>query len=121
VMSDYERDKRHCRLIQRHYLFLLDELQTKYSQLLAHLYQNKVLRLDEKELVQAELTSTRQNEKLLSILSRKTPEQFEAFCKALNNTGHEHVAERLTNDNDCKAMCHHRMYIVITSYYKLFF
>jgi len=37
-----------------------------------------------------------QNEKLLSMLSRKTKDQFDKFLDALDNTGQEHVRNRIT-------------------------
>jgi len=56
----------------------------------------KVLSVSEREDIDAELTSTRQNQKLLSVLSRKSVEQFQQFLAALNKTDQQHITDRLT-------------------------
>ena len=71
-------------------------METKYSSLLAHLYDSGVLERREREDIEAELTSTRQNQKLLSVLSRKSVEQFQQFLAALDNTDQQHITDRLS-------------------------
>jgi len=41
--------------------------------------------------------SFRQNEKLLSMLSRKTKDQFDKFMDALDMTGQQHVHNHITD------------------------
>ena len=82
--------------IQQHYLFLVENLDVKYSGLVGELYQAEVLSREEREAVSSELISFTQNEKLLSILSRKTTDQFDKFLDALDNTGQQHVRNHIT-------------------------
>ena len=56
----------------------------------------KVINRPEKEDIEAELTSTRQNQKLLSVLSRKSAEQFQQFLAALDKTDQHHITNKLT-------------------------
>jgi len=96
VLLDYDSTREHCQLIRQHYIYLLQTLDTRYSVLMHHLYDYDVLNLSEKEDIEAELTQTRQNEKLLSVLSRKSAEQFQLFLTALDNSGHRHITDRIT-------------------------
>jgi len=72
-------------------VFLREALDVKFSGLVGELYSKKVLSPDEKDDIIAEQTSCRANEKLLSVLSRKSPQQFQLFLDALDNCGQEHV------------------------------
>jgi len=45
----------------------------------------------ERDDISAERTSFRANEKLLSVLSRKSPQQFQLFLDALDICGQTHV------------------------------
>jgi len=56
----------------------------------------EVLSVSEREDIEAELTSTLQNQKLLSVLSRKSAEQFKQFLAALDQTDQEHITDRLS-------------------------
>jgi len=46
--------------------------------------------------ITAEKTSFRANEKLLSALSRKSPQHFQLFLDALDNCGQRHVRNNIT-------------------------
>ena len=81
----------HTSVIQEHYVFLLDTLDVKISGLVAELYSKQVLSAIERDDVIAEKTSFRANAKLLSVLSRKSPQQFQLFLDALDNCGQQHV------------------------------
>ena len=52
----------------------------------------------EKDDITAEQTSFRANEKLLSVLSRKSPQQFQLFLDALSNCGQQHVRNVIASD-----------------------
>jgi len=54
----------------------------------------------EKDDITAEQTSFRANEKLLSALSRKSPQQFQQFLDALDNCGQSHV-RNVIHDRPC--------------------
>jgi len=72
-------------------VFLLDTLDVKPSGLVHELYSKHVLNPVERDDIIAEQTSFRANEKLLSVLSRKSPQQFQLFLDALDNCGQQHV------------------------------
>ena len=72
-------------------MFLLETLDVKLSGLVGQLYSDHVVSADEAEDISSEVTSFRANEKLLSVLSRKSPKQFQLFLKALDNCGQQHV------------------------------
>jgi len=55
-----------------------------------------VVSVIERKDIEAELTSTRQNQKLLSILSTKSAKQFQQFLSALDNTDQQHIRDRLS-------------------------
>jgi len=78
-------------------MFLVDTLIAKYSGLVGELYQAEVLSREEMESVNTEVTSIIQNEKLLSVLSRKTKDQFDKFLDALDKTGQQHVRNHITD------------------------
>jgi len=54
----------------------------------------------EKDDISAEKTSFRANEKLLSVLSRKSPQQFQLFLQALDNCGQHHVRKVIIDQTD---------------------
>jgi len=71
-------------------------LDAKYSGLVGELYQAKVLSREEMDSVNSAVTSIIQNQKLLSVLSRKTKDQFDKFLDALDKTGQRHVRNHIT-------------------------
>jgi len=78
-------------------VILLEKLDSKFSGLVEQLFADDVVNQLEKEEVRAEQTSFRANEKLLSVLSRKSPERFKLFLNALDNYGQRHVRDIITN------------------------
>jgi len=72
-------------------VFLLETLDVKFSGLVGQLYSKKVVSAAERDEISAEQTSFRANETLLSVLSRKSPQQFQLFLDALDNCGQPHV------------------------------
>jgi len=50
----------------------------------------------ERDDVRTERTSAKQNERLLSILGRKSSEKIELFFKALDTTGQHHIRNEIT-------------------------
>jgi len=66
-------------------------MDVKFSGLDAHLYSKEVISAAEKEDITAEKTSFRANEKLLSVLSRKSHQQFQLLLDALDSCGQQHV------------------------------
>jgi len=72
-------------------VFLLENLDVKFSRLVHELFSRHVLSAVDREDIAAEMTSFRANDKLLSVLSRKSPQQFQLFLNALDNSGQHHV------------------------------
>jgi len=77
-------------------VFLVDTLDAKHSGLVGELYQAEVLRKEERDTINCEVISFTQNEKLLSVLSRKTKDDFDKFLDALDTTGQQHVRNHIT-------------------------
>jgi len=93
---DFNNRFDHTHIIRQHYVFLVDTLDAKHSGLVGELYQAKVLSREEREFINSEVISFTQNEKLLSMLSRKTEDQFDKFLEALDKTGQQHVRNHIT-------------------------
>jgi len=66
-------------------------MDVKNSGLVHLLYSKEIVSVVERDDIMAELTSFSANERLLSVLSRKSPQQFQLFLDALDNSGQQHV------------------------------
>jgi len=94
---DFDERFDHTRVIRQHYVFLVEILDAKHSGLVGELYRAEVLNAEERDTINSELTSFTQNEKLLSMLSRKNNDQFDKFLDALDNTGQRHVRNHISD------------------------
>lgn len=94
VWTDYDSSVQHCKVIGLHYAYLVNEI-GNVQPLVDRLYDADVDVLTDREKndIESEPTSTRQLEKLLSVLSRKSPEQFQLFLNALSETGFNYVKD----------------------------
>lgn len=88
-MSEYSR------LIRQNYEWLAESLDP-HSGLLMTLYSKEVLSQRERDQIIAEKDRFVTNEILLSIISRKSVEDFKKFIIALNETSQGYIAEKLT-------------------------
>jgi len=88
---DYDDQSSHTSVIRAHYVFLLETLDVKFSGLVSQLYSDQVVSATERDDISAKQTSFTANEKLLAVLSRKSPQQFQLFLDALVNCGQQHV------------------------------
>jgi len=95
-VADYNDRCLHTSLIRQHYVFLLETLDVKFSGLVNELYSKEVVSAVERDDICAEKTSFRANEKLLSVLSRKSQQQFQLFLDALDNCGQQHVRNKIS-------------------------
>ena len=77
-------------------MFLLEKLDSKLSGLVDQLFSDEVITAEERDGINAEKTSFRANEKLLSVLSRKSQQQFQQFLDALDDCGQQHVCDVIT-------------------------
>ena len=93
LLSDYLADFRHTELLQKCHLKLLENIDSQ--DLIAELFSRKVIDPRDKDQLQAEVDQTRRNEALLSMLSRKSPQQFESFLDALTATSQNHVVDMI--------------------------
>jgi len=91
--------------IRDHYVFLLDSLDSVFSGLIIYLYQSKVVDREQYEDVRTERTSTRQNERLLSFLGRKSSEEIQLFLDALDESGQSHIRDTITGRNELGKHC----------------
>ena len=83
------------RLIRQNYDWLTEKLDPD-SGLLAILYAKEVLSQREYGQIVFEKDRFVKNEILLSIISRKSVDEFKKFIFALNQTLQEHITKRLT-------------------------
>ena len=90
---DHDEQSSHTSVIRQHYVFLLENLDVKHSTLVDELYARHVVSGVETEDIAAEMTSFRAIERLLSVLSRKSPQQFQLFLDALDKSGQRHVRD----------------------------
>ena len=98
VVLDYNEQSSQTSVIQQHYVFLLETLDVKLSGLVHKLYAENVVSALERDDIIAEKTSFIANEKFLSVLSRKSTQQFQLFLDALDNCGQQHVRNVITED-----------------------
>jgi len=80
-------------VIRANYVFLLETLDVKLSGLVDQLYCDQVVSERERGDINAEQTSFRANEQLLSVLSRKSPQQFQQFLDVLDKCGQQHIRD----------------------------
>ena len=102
---DFNEESSHTNIIRKHYVFLLETLEVALTGLVDELYSKEVVNAMEKDDICAEKTSFRANEKLLSVLSRKSQQQFQLFLDALNNCGQEHVCNVITDRQPGLSLC----------------
>jgi len=94
---DFNEESSHTTIIREHYVFLLETMEVKISGLVHELYSKEVVTAMERDDIITEKTSFRANEKLLSVLSRKSQQQFQLFLDALDNCGQQHAHNVITN------------------------
>ena len=70
-----------------------------FSGLINHLYQYDVFDQAECDDVRTERTPAKQNERLLSILGRKSPEKMNLFFTALEMTGQSHIGKEVVEQH----------------------
>ena len=80
--------------IQSNYVYLLNEMDVS-SGLLDRLFNDGVLKVDERTEIDVLKLPRKLCEKLLSVLRRKTLKQYEIFLGALEATHQKHVADVL--------------------------
>jgi len=79
--------------IREHYTFLVDNLES--VELINYLYQMEVINSKELDSVRAMPASAKKNERLLTILERKSHEKIQPFFTALDITGQSHIRNQI--------------------------
>ena len=87
------------KLIQKHHVYLVDNIRSLNSSLLDELYTREVIDRRDNEQLRAEQTESSCNEKLLSLLGCRSAQQFEDFLSSLIASEHEFVVEELMGSN----------------------
>ena len=86
---DFDERSSHTIVIRRRYVFLLEKLDL--TDLVPELYSKQVISSVERDDIRAETMPFRANEKLLSVLSRKSAQQFQQFLDALSSCAQQHA------------------------------
>jgi hypothetical protein len=92
IIADYNLDSKHTGVIRQNYTFLLKNLSPRNTGLMAVLFEKNVVDQAEKDDIECGEGCVRQCERLLSVLCRKSSDQFDQFLVALDQTGQEYVA-----------------------------
>jgi len=75
----------------------VDNVDLQFSGLFDRLYADGVVDVQEMDEIKSQHTHVRQNEKLLSLLSRKSVQQFHSFLHDLDSSGQRHIRDTLDN------------------------
>lgn len=86
--------QRHSDVIRRHYAFLTEEIESGYE-LIPLLYQDGALTGRETEEIDGESGNYKKNQRLLSIISRKSEKDFSTFKDALKASKQGHIVDQL--------------------------
>src|SRR6218665_377289 len=94
LFQDDQFDFEHTLLIRKNYLWLTESLDPD-SGLLSLLFQKEIINNREWEQIRFSAERYTRNETLLSIISRKTPDDFKEFQKALIETLQSDIVDKL--------------------------
>lgn len=89
---DHILDSQHANIIRKHFTFLVQNLDMKFSDLINEFYRDNVIEYVEKKELESIEVSVSRNERFLSILSQKSSETFQKFLSVLNRTEQHHIA-----------------------------
>ena len=95
LCTDYKIDNEHTQHIRQHYRRLLEQMDVKKSGLLDELFAMNVIDQRDKEELESIESSTCRIERLLSMLSKTSSDQWEQFLVALDKTGQRHLADMI--------------------------
>ena len=94
ILTDFQLDTSHVDQIRQHFLFLRENMFVD-PVLTAHLEQLDVLSVSERQILQNENISEKRNDKLLTLIMRKSSEEYQRFLKSLQLTGQGHIVQQL--------------------------
>ena len=86
----------HVRLIQENYRYLLDHLDLRYTDLIDGLLENGVIDETEKQQLENESTIYHRNQKFLSLMFRKSSEDFQTFLDLLKTSDNAYIVGKIT-------------------------
>jgi len=78
-------------------MFLVDNLDLRFHGLLDRLYGDGVVERQEMDEINSQPTSSRQNEKLLCLLSHKSAQQFQIFIQSLDRSAQSYIRDTVEN------------------------
>lgn len=104
MLADYKINCRHVEIIRRDFTHFIENIDSKNTEFLDLLYNKKVIEFDEKQDLEEIGSSQRRNERLLSMLNRKSFEQFQQFLDALELNGQKHVVSNYTGSFYCLSL-----------------
>ena len=93
LFSDSEMDFSHETLLKEHYTYLIQNMES--SKLINELYSKGLLDSMDMEDLQAKETETSRNEKLLSIIRRKSALDFKKLLAALSAIGQSFIVNKV--------------------------
>jgi len=82
------------RILQKHYTVLTEHMDPDHG-LLPHLASAGVVTARQVEDINAEPTSSKKNERIITCLRRKGHQEYDRFLQSLDKTGQTHVARCL--------------------------
>ena len=88
----------HRKLIRRHYVFLMNNVDVTFSDIVDRLFESGTLDEYDVNGILSEQTSHRRLDKVFETIMRRPPTDFNKFLDVLRQTKHQHVADRLQND-----------------------
>ena len=94
IVTDYSLDNRHAELLRKHYVFLRNKIKIG-QKFLTQLQSTSVLCSVEVQQINHEKVSQKANERLIQMITTKSPDQFAEFLKALKFTKQMEVVDRL--------------------------
>ena len=93
LLLDYNLKVDHKTTLIDNYTYLTDNICISQSNLLDHLLNSRVLDEHEVEEIKSQKTESKRIDKLLFIILRTSPEQYESFLEALSESNHQFVCE----------------------------
>ncbi len=95
-------DDKHRKLLRKKRMDLVRDMDG--DRIASFLFSSEIFSEEDKDLVQAETTPQKKNEKLLDILPKRGGEAFDAFCNALRELGMSHLVVLLKSEDNMSSM-----------------
>ena len=100
-LLDFQLSTSHVEQIRQHFVFLRDNILVDNALFQAYLQSKGVLSGSELQCIKQESVTQRANDKLLTLIMRKSSEQYQQFLICLQLTGQGFVVQRLSGESEC--------------------